>query len=93
MSILMIYGKQTGGYIFLVVSGEFPLAVTCSEKKRPEKIPFIATDNWIVLAVRRCVKSFFDPNFPIFQESCGEKEDGENRQMQSAFLSSKRKNE
>ena len=29
----------------MVVSGEFPFAVTCSEKNRPEKFPFIATYN------------------------------------------------
>ena len=44
MSILLIYIK-TGGYIYQVVPGVFPFAVACSEKERPEKFPFIATNN------------------------------------------------
>ena len=32
MSILMIW-KQTDGYIYQLVSGEFPFAVTCLVKK------------------------------------------------------------
>ena len=32
------------------------------KKNRPEKFPFIATNNWIVLAVPMSVKYFFAPN-------------------------------
>ena len=32
MSILMIC-EQTGGYIYTLVSGEFPFAATCSQKE------------------------------------------------------------
>ena len=40
------------------------------------------------MAVRWSVKQFFAPNFPIFWENSGEeeKEDGENRQMESVLF-------
>ena len=78
MSILAI--MQINRWLYQSSS---PFAATCREK---EKYPFIATNNWIVLAVQWPVKYFFAPNFPIFRKSCGEEEDGENRQMQSALL-------
>ena len=51
MSILVTC-KWTGGSIYQVASEEFPFAATCSEKNRPQKFPFIAINNWILLAVR-----------------------------------------
>ena len=42
--------------------GEFPYAVTFQKKNRLERFPFIATNNWIVLAVRFYTKHFFAPN-------------------------------
>lgn len=44
LSIVSISGiwKWTSGYIYQVVSGEFPFAATLSEKNRPEKFPFLA---------------------------------------------------
>ena len=34
------------------------ITATCSEKNTPEKFPFIATNNWILLTVRWSVKYF-----------------------------------
>ena len=65
---------------------EFPFAATCSEKEQTEKFPFIATNNWVALAVRWSVKYFFAPNFPLIQKSGGDAEDGENRQIQNVSL-------
>ena len=52
----------------------------------PEKPPFIATNNSIVLAVQWSVKYFFTKNFPIFRKSRVKEVDGENLQMQSVSL-------
>ena len=52
----------------------------------PEKPPFIATNNWIVLAVQWSVKYFFTKNSPIFWKSHVKEVDGENLQMQSVSL-------
>ena len=41
--------------------------------KEQKKLPFIATSNWIVLAVQWSVKYFFAPNSPLFREGGGEK--------------------
>ena len=38
------------------------------KNNRTEKFPFIATYNWIVLAVWWSVKYYFAPNSPIFQK-------------------------
>ena len=90
MSIFMIC-KETSGYIYQIVSGGLPFAATCLENLyRPETFPFIATNNWTVLAVRWSVKYFFAPNSPIFQKSCGkEEEEGDwvvgNRKKRYAF--------
>ena len=43
--------KKTGGYICMLVSGEFPLAATCSEKEWTRMNFFYGNTNWIVLAV------------------------------------------
>ena len=53
---------------------------------RPEKFPFIAANKLIVLAVRWSVQKLFSTNYPRFPKSCGEEENGENRQMQSILL-------
>ena len=51
MSILMMC-KKTGGYIFLVSLRGIPLRGDLVHKKnRPEKYPFIATNNWIVFGI------------------------------------------
>ena len=80
MPTLMIC-KQTGGYINQVVSGEFHFAATFPEKNRPEKFPFIATNSWIILAVRWSVKYFFAPNSP---ELLKKKRTGEQRKPVNA---------
>ena len=82
MSVL-ITCKETGGYIYQVVGGEF--AGACLEKNRPEKFPFIATNNWIVLAVPWSVKHFCTPISPIFPKNYGEGENGSSKAL--CFLS------
>ena len=49
-----------------------PLLLLVQKKSRPEKCPFVATNNWIVITVKRCVK-YFAPNSPFFQKSHGGK--------------------
>ena len=44
--------KYAGGYIYQLASGEFPFLTGFSKKNRPEKTPFMAATNWIVLAAR-----------------------------------------
>ena len=67
----------TGGYICQLVSGELRFNATCSEKERLEKIPFIATNNWIVLAVWWSVNYVFAQNSLIFWKSLAkERESG-----------------
>ena len=81
--------KYTGGYIYQVVSGGIPLRCELFQKKknRPEKYPFKATDNLIVLAVRWSVKYFSAPNSPLFRKSRGGEENGVSRQMQRKLSS------
>ena len=47
---------------------------------KSEKVPFIATNNWIILAVRWSVKYIFALSSSIFEKSCtgeeGEKGNG-----------------
>ena len=53
---------------------EIPPSLRLVQKKnRPEKFPFTATNNRIVLAVRRSVKYFFAPNSPLFRKNGEEK--------------------
>ena len=91
LSILIIC-KWTCDYINQVVSGEFPFAVTCSEKNRPEKFHFIATNNWTGLAVQWSVKYFFALNSLIFWKSCTKEEEaeGEKGKHKALCFSSKR---
>ena len=44
------------------------------KKNRAEKFPFIAANNWTVLAVRWSINYFFTPNSPIIRKSCSEEE-------------------
>ena len=53
--------------------GNSPSRRLIQKSNRPEKWPFIATNNWIVLAARWSVKYFFAPNSPLFQKKSGEK--------------------
>ena len=55
----------------------------------PKNLLFIETNDRTLLAVPWSVEYFFAPNYPIFQRSRREEEDGENRQMQSALLFNK----
>ena len=83
MSIVMIC-KQTGGYIYTLVSGEFHLAATCSQNKnRPEKYPFMAKLNCISCSMvcKVCLYSEF-PNIPESLVKGRRKA----RQMQSVML-------
>ena len=48
-----------------------------------KNFPFIATNNWIVLAVQWSVKYLCAPNFPLIQKSGGEKK--KNRGNYKAF--------
>ena len=57
-TFLLVMSVKKSGYIYSVASGEFPFTATCSEKKRPEKFPFIASNYWIVLAVRQSLNYF-----------------------------------
>ena len=52
------------------------------KKNRPEKFPYIATNDWIVLAVSRSAEYFFASNSPLFRKSDGEKK---NRSNYKAF--------
>ena len=65
--------------------GNSPSLQVVQKKNRPEKFPFIATNSWIVLAVRWSGKHFFAPNSLISQKSHGE-EDGKTWHMQSILL-------
>ena len=47
---------------------EIPLRWDLFKKLIDQKISFIATKNWIVLAVWWSVKYFFAPNFPSYQK-------------------------
>ena len=66
------FESTTGGYIYQVVSGEFPFTATFQKKNRAEKFPFVATNDWIVSAVWWSVKYFF-LNSPKFWQSSTEK--------------------
>ena len=50
-----------------------PLWALVHKTNRTEKYPFIATNNWIVFAVRRSVNYCFPPNSPLFRTIGGEK--------------------
>ena len=65
--------------------GNSPSLQVVQKKNRPEKIPFIANNSWIVLAVRWSGKHFFAPNSLISRKSRGE-EDGKTWHMQSVLL-------
>ena len=58
MMSILVTSKYSGGSIYRVVSGEFPFVARYSEKNRPESLSFIATNNWIVLAVWQSVNYF-----------------------------------
>ena len=61
------YTKMLIGYKNIkLVSEEFPFAATSSEKNRPERFPFMATTDWIVLAVWWSVKYIFAPIIPWY---------------------------
>ena len=68
------------------MSAKFPFPATCLEKEWTRKISCRATNNWIVLVAWWSTKYFFAPTFAIFQKSCGEEEEGENRRSQSVVL-------
>ena len=63
------------------------LRIVPKKKNRPEKYPFKATNNLIVLAVRWSVKYFSAPNSPLFRKSRGGEENGVSRQMQRKLSS------
>ena len=70
---------QINMWLHLSISQKVHFAATYAEKNTPEKIPFIATNNWIVLAVWWSVKYFYASNSLIFQKSCVEKEEAEDQ--------------
>ena len=72
MQICKYANKQLAICIKLA-SGEIHFAALIRKKNRPEKCPFLATNNWIVLAVRRSVKYLFDPNSLLFWKTGQEK--------------------
>ena len=87
MSIVMIC-RQTGGYIYTLVSGEFHLAATCSQNKnRPEKL----WQNWIVLAVRWSLKYVFTPNSSIFRNVSSREEEKQGKCKALCFTSKRNK--
>ena len=88
-TFLLAMSVKKSGYIFSVVSGEFPFTATCSEKKRPEKFPFKVTNNWIVLAVRQSLNYFFALNSLIFRKSLAEQKETGN--FNTFCFTSKRK--
>ena len=56
-----------------------------------KKFPFIATINWIVLAIQWSVKYFFAPKSPLLRKSGGEKKKKKGNYEAFCF-SGKRKN-
>ena len=84
MSILVTW-KWTGGYIDLAVSREYSrqlfFAATSSEKEWTKKFSFIATNNWIVLAVQRSVNCSFALIMSILQKGLTEEEETSNSKM------------
>ena len=72
MSILMIGKKKQLAIFIKKFLKNSSLLLLDQKKKRPEKVFFIATNNWIVLAVRKSVKNDFAPNSPWFRKSGGE---------------------
>ena len=85
MSVLIIC-KQTGSYIFQVVSEDFPLLQLVQKNNRPEKFLFVATNDWFVLAVSWSVNYFSAPNSPLFWKSCDKEEKEEKRQLWGVML-------
>ena len=55
----------------------FPSLWLVHKKKRPEKFPFIATNNWILLAARWSVKYFLLQIFQYSGKKCGREEEAE----------------
>ena len=57
-------------------------AKNAAKNYRPEKFPFIATNNWIVLTVWRSLNCFFTVNSPKFPKSLvEEKETGTSKEL------------
>ena len=72
MSNLMIGKKKKVAAFIKKFLKNSSLLLLEQKKKRSEKVFFIATNNWIVLAVRKSVKNDFAPNSPLFRKSGGE---------------------
>ena len=72
-----------------LASGEFPFTETYSEKELTRKCPFIATNNWIILANWWSVKYFFAPNSSLFRKNGGGKKKKGNYE---AFVFSNKRN-
>ena len=65
--------QQAGGYIYQVVSGEFFLVGLVQKKNRPEKCPFIAANNCIVLAIPKRyanANAYLSISFKMTSEKC-----------------------
>ena len=67
-SVLTTCDKQVATFINQVLESS-PSLQLVQKKNRTEKIVFMTTTCWIVLAVRWLVKYFFSTNFPIFRKS------------------------
>ena len=64
--------QRIGGYIYQVSHWGIPLGGDFSEKNEKEKGPFIATNSWIVLAVRWS-GNYFSARNPCYSRKMVEK--------------------
>ena len=78
--------KWTGGYIYQLVSWEFPFTANYSKNSRPEKFPFKATTNWTLVSSWWSVKYFFAPNSRFSRKVLTREESNVARQLQSFTL-------
>ena len=81
--------KQTGGYTYQVASGKFSFGATCSERKRPENVPFYSYKRLNCISCSMVCKTFFGSNSPDIPDKAGKKQEEvaeeEHRQLQNVM--------